>query len=42
MGLDIARWRLLIRRVARLYAVSVGEAVGSLLTVRAEILGQAA
>src|SRR5215470_16919898 len=40
--LDIARWRLRGQHLVRPYAVSVGEAVGSLLAVQAENPSQAA
>ena len=40
--LDIARWRLRSQHLVAPYAVSAREAVGSLLAVQAENLGQAA
>jgi hypothetical protein len=40
--LDIARWRLRSQHLVWPYAVSAGEAVGSLLAVQAENPGQAA
>src|SRR5215813_4429917 len=40
--LDIARWRLRSQHLVRPYAVSAGEAVGSLLAVQAENPSQAA